>query len=99
MATLKFRQEALEQATSTEQLGQLIGIVSNKDWAILATLGFLLFTFVLWSIFGSIATRVTGQGILLADNAGIYDAVASFGSAHVINIKIKPGDQVVKGDV
>ncbi len=97
--TPKYREAALKQFTSPDQLDQLIQVVTPRSWLIAGTLYAILLIVLLWSIFGSIPTRVEGPGILLASGGDIYDAVAPDGPSHVTTINVKPGDHVVKNQV
>jgi HlyD family secretion protein len=96
---LKFRKAAVQQITTPEQLNELIRVVKPHNWIILYTILFFVFALVLWSLLGSIPTRVKGQGILITENGEIYDAIAPEGEARVININFKIGDHVNKDDI
>jgi HlyD family secretion protein len=98
-APIKFRQEALKQLTSPEQLDQLIQVVTPRSWLIAGTLYLILFLVLVWSIVGSIPTRIEGQGILLSGGGDIYNAVAPEGSGYISNLLVKQGDTVQKGQV
>lgn len=95
----KFRQEALNQFTSPDQLDQLIHVVTPGSWWMAGTLYALLLIVLIWSVVGIIPTRAEGQGILLAGNGDIYNAVAPDGSSYVEKLLVKPGDLVKKGQV
>lgn len=96
---IKFRKEALEQLSSPEQLDQLIHVVTPNSWIISGTCYLILFIALMWSIFGSVPTRVEGQGILLAGGGDIYNAVTPDGPSYVQTITVKPGDEVKKGQI
>ncbi|MFA6302544.1 MAG: NHLP bacteriocin system secretion protein [Legionella sp.] len=96
---IKFRKEALKQLTSPEQLDQLIRVVTPNSWIISGTCYLILLIAFVWSIFGSIPTRVEGQGILLAGGGDIYNAVAPDGPSFLETIPVNPGDKVTKGQV
>lgn len=96
---IKFRKEALKQLTSPEQLDQLIRVVTPNSWIIAGTCYLILLIAFIWSIFGSIPTRVEGQGILLAGGGDIYNAVAPDGPSFLETIPVNPGDKVTKGQV
>lgn len=87
-----FRQEALEQVSSVEQLDQLMQVVSLKDWMPLASIAFLLAIALLWSIFGRIPTFVEARGLLLSDTAN------SNGLMSVSYFPIGEGKQIAPGD-
>lgn len=99
LAKIKFRPAALDQATSPEKLTELIRVVTPQDWVILYALLILLFFLLIWGFFGSIPTRVSGEGILLPQSGGVYEAISHFNEGHIINIQVKPGDHVNKNDV
>jgi len=92
-----FRQAALERLSSPEQLDQLMRIVQPMGWTILLALGLLLLAAILWGVFGSIPTRVVGQGILLA-RGGVNDVV-SLASGQIVDIYFGVGDVVQAGQV
>lgn len=98
MSLLKFRKTALEKVTSPDQLTDLIQIVTPKNWIFLYTIGMLLIALLIWGVFGKIPTRVSGEGIILAEDGTIYDAIALANDAHVVAIKVKPGDRISKND-
>ena len=60
-----FRQQALDKLASPEQLDLLLEVVSPKGWLGLLGLGALIVCAVVWSVVGSLASRVEGRGILL----------------------------------
>ena len=96
---IKFRTEALKQLSSPEQLDQLIRVVTPNSWIIAGTCYIILLIVLIWSIFGSVPTRVEGQGILLAGGGDIFNAVAPDGPGTLATVLVKPGDYVKKGQV
>lgn len=65
MANPIFREESLSRLQSPEELDQLLVVVNRKAWLILATLAFICFAGVAWSIMGRIPVRVDGIGVLV----------------------------------
>ncbi|BAF60562.1 MAG: NHLP bacteriocin system secretion protein [Peptococcaceae bacterium] len=92
-----FRKVALDKLSSPEQLDQLITVVSPRAWFALAAIGAIMVTAALWGIFGSIPTRVYGQGIV-TKSYGVYNIIPA-GSGRITDIRVSVGDQVKKGDV
>ncbi|RUR72306.1 NHLP bacteriocin system secretion protein [Chlorogloeopsis fritschii PCC 9212] len=92
-----FRQEALDRLSSPEQLDQAIQIVKPQGWLTLTAMGFLVAMVGVWSIFGRIPLTVTGQGILIRPRHVVQFQSPS--SGQLLNLKVKPGDIVKKGDV
>jgi multidrug efflux pump subunit AcrA (membrane-fusion protein) len=60
-----YRKEALERLASPEQLDQLLQLTRPRGWLALGGLGLLLLFGLCWSIFGTIATTVEAQGMLV----------------------------------
>lgn len=59
-----FRKQALERLSSPEQLDQLMQVVAPRSWLLLAGLGLLIATLLLWGLFGTITTTAQGRGVL-----------------------------------
>jgi multidrug efflux pump subunit AcrA (membrane-fusion protein) len=90
-----YRKEALERMGSPEQLDQLMAVTSPRGWIALAGIGLLLLIALLWSVFGSVATTVDGQGVLVR-RRGVAPVVApADGEVSVILVQV--GDMVRKG--
>ena len=92
-----FRKAALERLSSPEQLDLLMQVTSPRGWLILAALGLILVTAVLWSIFGVIPTKITGKGILIR-SGGVFDVV-TMGTGRLIQMDVSPGDIVKKNQL
>ena len=89
-----FRPEALEQASSVEQLDQLMQVVGLKDWLPLASVGALLAAALIWSVVGKIPMFVEAKGLLLADQSnGTLQSVSYFPIAQ--GKQIQPGDRIL----
>ncbi|MFZ5643680.1 MAG: NHLP bacteriocin system secretion protein [Bacillota bacterium] len=97
MAQGLFRKVALDKLSSPEQLDQLITVTTPRAWFALLAIACILATSVLWGIFGSIPTKVSGQGVI-AQSFGIYNIV-SRSSGQISDIRVVAGDAVKKGDV
>lgn len=94
--TSLFREAALKQFSSPEQLDQLIQVVSPRSWLIAIVIYALLLMFIFWLIFGSVSTTVEGPGIILAGGGDIYSASVVDGPSRVDQLLVKPGDIVKK---
>ncbi len=89
-----FRPEALEQASSVEQLDQLMQVTSLKDWLPLASVGLLLTGALIWSIVGRIPMSVEARGVLLTEGDG--QPVVSLSYFPIAQGKqIQPGDKIL----
>ena len=62
-----FRQVALERLSSPDQLDRLMRVTDPKTWLALAALTALTLAVVLWSVFGSVATSVRTQGVVIRE--------------------------------
>jgi multidrug efflux pump subunit AcrA (membrane-fusion protein) len=92
-----FRKAALERLSSPEQLDQLMQVTSPRAWLALATLGAILLAALLWSIFGSIPTKVEAQGILIR-KGGLHEIVA-LTPGRVTEMDVAAGDTVAEGEI
>ena len=92
-----FRKAALDKMASPERLDEMMEVTAPYGWAAATAIGLLLLGAVLWGIFGSIAIKVQGQGILIRGEAVL--AVASGSTGRVETIEVRPGDIVAEGDV
>lgn len=95
----KFRPQALKELSSPDQLDQLIQVVTPRSWQIAITIYAIILAILIWSIVGTIPTRVEGSGILLAGGGDIYNAVAPEGPSRINAILVKGGEEVTKGQV
>lgn len=91
-----FRQAALENIEAPDKLDTLVSVTSPQQWLVLYTLSFALFCLLLWGFFGSIPTRVLGQGILLATEGSVYNVPAPAGNSKIVKITVKTGQFVHK---
>lgn len=92
-----YRKIALDRLTSPEQLDQVLEITSARSWVALVGAIVLAAAVVVWSVFGSIPTRVYGSGVLIR-TGGIYDVVSP--STGVIgDVSVRTGDIVREGQV
>ncbi len=71
-----FRKVSLQRLSSPEQLDQLMQITSPTGWMALLGTGFFIVVVIVWSIIGSIPTKVSGQGILMK-SGGVFNIVAN----------------------
>ena len=92
-----FRQDLLDKLSSPEELDQLMKVTSPRGWLILFTIGLIMLTAVLWSIFGTIPTVVSGQGMLIR-TGGVYPIVAN-GSGQILEVNVVSGEIVEPGQV
>ena len=60
-----FRQEALERASSPEELDQIMQVVNPQKWLPVVAVGSLVMAGLFWSILGRIPITVTGTGIIV----------------------------------
>jgi Biotin-lipoyl like len=89
-----FRKVALDRLASPEQLDLLMQVTTPRGWIALAGLGLLLLAALAWGIFGSVATTVEGQGILVQPE-GVKTIVAARPGV-VARILVQVGDVIYK---
>jgi HlyD family secretion protein len=93
-----FRTRALERLSSPERLDALMQVTSPKGWLALYTVAGLLACVLIWSIVGSVPTRVDGEGMLI--RGGNLREIRASGAGEVkalslrINAMLKSGQEV-----
>lgn len=90
-----FRQEAVEQASSVEQLDQLMQVVTLKDWLPLASIGALLAVALIWSFLGRIPMFVASKGLLLSDTTNPERLISVSYFPIGEGKQIQPGDRIL----
>lgn len=61
-----FRKAALDKLSSPERLDVLMQVTSPKGWLALATVGAILVAIIVWSVVGTIPSRLEGQGMIIS---------------------------------
>lgn len=92
-----FRQAALDKLSSPEQLDLLLEVTSPKGWIALLGLGAIIVCGIVWSIVGSVPTRVQGSGILL--KKGGLTSVNALAAGQLTEITVAPSEEVQQGQV
>lgn len=92
-----FREEALEQLSSPEQLDRLVQLTSRQAWMPLVSMGLLVVVAATWSVVGRIPLTVTGSGVLIRPRHVVQ--FQSVGSGQLLTLNVKPGDVVSQGQV
>lgn len=90
-----FRQSALDQLSSPEQLDQLMQVTTPKAWLALCGAGVLVVTALVWAIFGRVATQVSGRGILIRPGGVLV--VSAHGEGTIKDILAQPGQAITAG--
>ncbi|MBR9813720.1 NHLP bacteriocin system secretion protein [bacterium] len=89
-----FRADALERAASPERLDELIQVTDARSWVALLAIGVILAGVLIWSLMGTVTSRIEGRGILL--DGDVFNVTA----AHVgrlATLQVDVGDIVVAG--
>mgnify|MGYP003585207346 CR=1 FL=1 len=92
-----FRQEALDRLRSPDQLDKLFTPTTPVAWVALASVMLLIVSAFIWSIFGVMANKVNGTGIIM-DSAGVVN-ISHVASGRLGEVKVKVGDRVRQGQV
>ena len=91
-----YRKAALEKLASPERLDVLMQVTSPRGWLALYTMGGVLFALLIWSVFGSIPTRVDGDGILI--RGGVLREIRASTPGELVGLSVRIND-VVKQDL
>ncbi len=92
-----FRKSSLDKLASPEHLDKLIQVTDSKGWLSLIGAIFLIIVTVIWSVIGTLPTKVSGIGILIK-SGGLKNIQHIYGGT-ITDLTIKDGDEVERGDV
>jgi HlyD family secretion protein len=92
-----YRKVSLDRLSSPEQLDQLLIVATPKNWVALFAFGAALTAGIVWGIFGSSDTTVSGQGVIVR-RGGVLNVV-SLAGGRITQIKVRVGDHVSAGQV
>ena len=92
-----FSQEALDKMRSPEKLDTLLQVTTPIGWMGLVSVLVILFSVVLWSVFGAFTEKADGMGMLL-DSAGVA-TVSHITAGRIDAIYVHSGSRVKKGDL
>ena len=92
-----FSREALNKLRSPEKLDTLLPITTPINWMALIAICILLFSVVLWSIFGAFTVKVDGMGMIM-DSAGVVN-VSHISDGKIKQIYVHSGSKIKKGDL
>ena len=90
-----FSQEALDKLRSPEKLDTMLPITTPVSWIALVSILVLLFSVVLWSIYGAFTVKADGMGLIM-DSAGVMN-VSHIASGKIARLYVRPGMTIKKG--
>lgn len=92
-----FQQNALDRLRSPDQLDRLFTPTTSVGWIALTAVLLLVVSAVVWSIFGVMANKVNGTGLIM-DSAGAVN-ISHTASGRIKELHVKVGDRVTKGQI
>lgn len=92
-----YRKVALDRLSSPEQLDRLMTITRPTGWLALLGIAVVVISGLIWGIWGSIPTKIYGDGILI--RGGGIRHIVPLHSGHLTDIRIQEGDTIKKGQV
>jgi len=95
MSNPLFRTKALERLSSPDQLDALMLVAPPRRWIVWGGCALLMAMGIFWSFWGSVPTKVAGEGILIEQGALVV--VVSLGRGQVQDIDVNIGDMVQPG--
>jgi HlyD family secretion protein len=93
-----FRQAALDQLSSPDQLDSLLQVTTPRGWIALAGVGVLILTALGWSVIGRLPTKLVGQQCILLMNGGV-NILAASASGRLSDLAVESGDTVTRGQI
>lgn len=92
-----FSKEAMDKLRSPEKLDMLLEVTNPVSWMALASMIVMVFSVIVWSVFGAMVVKVEGVGILL-DSGGVV-TISAPAQGRVEEIFVATGERVRKGDL
>ena len=92
-----FQQKALDRLRSPDELDNLFTVTTPVGWVAVVTVLFLVLSGIVWSIFGVMADKVSGTG-LMVDSAGMVNISPAIGG-RLVELRPEIGERVQKGQV
>jgi HlyD family secretion protein len=92
-----YREAALRRLSSPQQLNHYLSVASPSNWIVLLAVLLMFGATAAWFWIGTVNQTATGQGILLG--AGGVVSVSTPSGGQVIEVAVKPGDQVHAGQL
>ena len=92
-----YRLAAIGRLSSPEQLDQLVRIARPFDWAAGGVVFIGILLLVVWSVVGRVATRVSGEGMLIG-SLGRMEATSTV-TGRLASIEVAVGDRVTRGQI
>ena len=91
-----FSSEALNKMRSPEKLDTVLPITDPISWMGLIAIGVMIFSIILWSIYGSFTVKVDGMGLII-DSKGIVNITSAYGGK-LDKLYTYPGEQIKSGE-
>lgn len=92
----RFKEPALKGINSSDQFDQRIRVIPPATRVLAASTAIVCIAALVWAVFGSVPTRVTGHGVVLSAKEGNF-SVAAIASGPVVEVLVRPGAHVVAG--
>lgn len=98
MAKTIYRKTAIDRLSSPEQLDRLVPLTRTNSWMALTMLLAMIVIACIWSVVGSLPSRVSGNGILLTGGGRVFTALAPYDGV-LEEITVAVGDTVAANQV
>ena len=92
-----FSRAALDKLRSPEKLDTLLPVTTPISWMALAAICLLLFSIIIWSVFGSFTEKAEGIGLII-DAGGVVN-ITHHHSGIIANVNVHPGSHVKYGEI
>ena len=92
------RKLAMDRLSSPDQLTDLIAVTDIKGWAAALGLCLVAAATLAWGLLGSLDTEVSARGILVREGGRLVGAMSP-SAGIVLEVAVKPGDTVERGQV
>lgn len=92
-----YRQEALDQHATPEQLDQLLQVTNRRSWLPILVLAAALGVVVVWSLVGQIPLTIEGQGVLVRPQHVV--SFQASGTGQILELYVSAGDRIEADEV
>lgn len=90
-----YRDAAVKQLTSPEQLDQRMKLTRRREWLALAAAGILVLALIVWGVMGRVETKAAGSAIVIRDGGAIH--ITSSEPGRMADFEVGPNDIVDPG--
>lgn len=94
-----YRAEAVAEYAEAQQSYHLTQVITPRTWIITAVLSLCLTAIVLWFFFGTVVTRIAGEGLFIVHNVQLHSVHFEGEKGTIVSMDVVPGQKITKGQI